>query len=82
MPHHNAMASAKCQPRMAQWSEHSKTSHDCRPDIMPGLLQTPDDMFGSARFASAVAAELLVRLSCQCIPWSADLAGFLTGSHK
>ena len=28
---------------------------------MPGLLQTPDDMFGSARFASAVAAELLVR---------------------
>lgn len=28
---------------------------------MPGLLQTPDDMFGSARFASALAAELLVR---------------------
>lgn len=28
---------------------------------MPGLLQTPDDMFGSARFISAVAAEFLVR---------------------
>lgn len=26
---------------------------------MPGLLQTPDDMFGSARFTCAVAAELL-----------------------
>ncbi len=29
---------------------------------MPGLLQTPDDMFGSARFTCAIAAEFLVRL--------------------
>jgi hypothetical protein len=35
---------------------------------MPGLLQTPDDMFGSARFASAVAAELLVRLLLNLLP--------------
>ena len=37
---------------------------------MPGLLQTPDDMFGSARFASAVAAELLVRSLQNCCPFS------------
>jgi hypothetical protein len=35
---------------------------------MPGLLQTPDDMFGSARFAGAIAAEFLVRPLLNLLP--------------
>lgn len=45
--------------------------HSRRLATMPGLLQTPDDMFGSARFISAVAAEFLVRSLPSCLKWNA-----------
>jgi len=53
------------------WVNCKFVHHSRRLATMPGLLQTPDDMFGSARFISAVAAEFLVRSLPSCLKWNA-----------